>query len=206
MRGLGAAPALGPGGLDPDVQLAGRTAAKTRPPAIGVAAVKRAEFTGFDQTPKKKRTALIVGLLAVLFVAGLLNVAYFSRVHSKEARPGEMDQAGHGIVRIAISGKRALVVVTPLWAEHPAENWRPLAAALGKMGVEQAVVQLADGKPLGAIDVVENKPFLVTGVKPSPAAPPAPVQGATPGAVPATDKHAPKADEPPKADAGTAKK
>ena len=132
LRGLGAAPALGPGGLDPDVQLAGRTAARTRPPAIGVAAVKRAEFSGFDQKPKKKHKPLIVGLLAVLFVAGLANVLYFSRVRSKEARPGEMDQAGHGIVRIAISGKRALVQVTPLWAEHPADNWRPLAAALGK--------------------------------------------------------------------------
>ena len=40
LRGLGAAPALGPGGLDPDVQLAGRTPAKTRTPATGMAAIR----------------------------------------------------------------------------------------------------------------------------------------------------------------------
>ena len=123
---------------------------------------------------KVQRTLWAAMSIGVLLLAGLLNVAWFSRIKSKEARPGEMDRAGHGIVRIAVTEKRALVVVTPLWAEASTENAKGLFGALAAMNVEQAVVQLADGRPVGIIDVAKKRAFLTAVLPATAPTPPRP--------------------------------
>jgi hypothetical protein len=180
LRGLGVADRLGPGGLDPDVQIGASGPARPRTTQPAQQAVKKAEFAEFDRKPAPRRKALWLALATAGLAAALVNFFYFSEGRVREATPPEMERAGAGVVRISVADNRALVVVSPLWATTSAENTKPLIAALAAMGIERAMIQLPDGTPLGSINVQEGKAALTTPRSVSPSARPAEAPKAPP--------------------------
>lgn len=154
LQGLAAAPRLGAGALDPDVVLAG-PARKPKAQAAEPAPV-RAELRDFEGLDEKsgpgKSIALIVLLVAL---AGALSYAiYFSVPRHRQI---DSAAAGPGVERIDASGAAARVTITPAWVDTSAAGVPRLVAVLREGGVNRAVLTLADGTPMGIVDVVAGK-------------------------------------------------
>jgi hypothetical protein len=168
LRGLGAAPRLGGGALDPDLILPGqaprqKTATSTAPAPV------RAELRDFQglEAGQGRGKQVLMFLAVVAFVAALANALYFGMPHHTLLTA---EIAGKGIERIDISGQSALVTVTPAWFAFGESAIPPLAAALREAGVKKAILITPNGTPGGVLDVMTGK---VTGLaKPKPPPPP----------------------------------
>jgi hypothetical protein len=163
LRGLGAAPRLGAGALDPDVVLPGQAprpaAAKSTAPAPVRAELR--DFHALDQKPRSKTVMVVVAFL--VFLAALGNALFFALPRHSEV-PAEA--AGPGVQRVDVSGESALVAVTPEWVEHWEREAPKLIELLRAREVKRAILMLPNGTATGMVDVPAGK---VTGVrKPKP--------------------------------------
>jgi hypothetical protein len=183
LRGVGAAPRLGGGALDPEVVLPGQ--AWRPPPKATEAAPVRAELREFqgleDASPETRRTRTLV--VCMLGLAGaLVNVLFFTypQVHELQPVPG--------IARIEISGPTARVTLGSDFADKQDQAIAALVTALREKGVRSAVLVRQNGSGAGQLSVTEGKTYgLPPAVKrnevPLPVVPtPPPAPQAQPGA------------------------
>jgi DNA-binding NarL/FixJ family response regulator len=168
LRGLGAAPRMGAGALDPDMILPGQQP-RPRPAAVPQAAPvvkpELRDFRGLDQTPGRGKS-----VFAAIVVVGAIAVAahafYFGVPHHTEVA-GET--AGRGVQRIDVNGNAALVTVTQDWVASADANLPKLVQVLRAQKVAKAVLFLPGGKATGVVDVVSGK---ASGIpRPPPTAP-----------------------------------
>jgi hypothetical protein len=151
LRGVGAAPRLGAGGLDPDMVLPGqqpsrpRTIAPTSAPQPVRAELR--DFQGLEATGGGvgKKVGLIIAVAAL--VASLAYAFVFSGP-PRSALPTEA--AGPHVVRIEVSGPSALVSVSPAW--DPSSDLNKLLDVLKSRNVERAIV-MSPKETLGVVDV-----------------------------------------------------
>ena len=162
LRGLGAAPRLGAGALDPDVILPGQQPTQ-RPSsqAKSAPAPVRAELRDFQKLDERRpgqgsRVALLIA--AVIFVAAAINGYYFT-MPSITALPTEA--AGENVLRINVSGESALVNIKEAWLLKPEQESAKLVEVLRSRNVTKALVVLPDGRSAATIDVPNSKLSLV---------------------------------------------
>ena len=155
LRGVGAAPRLGAGALDPEVVLPGqyvpRPAVKSEPAPV------RAELRDFVNLEEKssesrKRGVLYVVMLAL--AAGIVNLLFFAYPRVTEVRAGNPS----GVARLEIAGKAARVTVDSKFSGQ-ADAVQQLIAALRERGVETALLVRENGNAAGQIDVKEGKAY-----------------------------------------------
>ena len=166
LRGLGAAPRLGAGALDPDLILPGqapRPAAKSTTAPAPVRAELR-DFQGLEAGQGRGKQILMI-IVVVAFVAALANALYFGLPHHTLLTP---EMAGKGIERIDVSGPSALVTVTPAWFDFGDSAIPPLVAALKEAGVKKAILITPSGTPGGVLDVASGKVSGAAKPKPPP--------------------------------------
>jgi hypothetical protein len=177
LRGLGAAPRLGAGALDPDVQAPGQAPRPQTRPGLPVEQ-KRTELDDFaafrnDPAQKNRRRTLLI-LSGVLGLA-LVNALVFQAVGMKEAASALVDNAGTGVLQIQVSETNALVKVTKTWFNSPQrrENLKKLCEALEPRKTQRAVLTLESGGVLGYVEIFGCKPVGL-GPPPKPVDPNAP--------------------------------
>ena len=154
LRGVGSAPRLGAGSLDPDVVLPGQT--YRPPPKSAEPAHVRPELRDFqglgEGSPESRRSrAMVVCMLAL--GAALINVMFFAypRVHELPPVPG--------VARIEVSGTNARITLGPDFAEKQEQAIAALVQALRERGVQNAVLMKQNGSGAGNISVSEGKAF-----------------------------------------------
>ncbi len=158
LRGIGVAPRLGGGALDPSLIIAGAAPRPTATKALPETAVVRAElrdFTALDDRVRSSRIKKIgIAALVVLFAVALVNALFFAlpRVTRLSA-----EHAGAGVERIDVSGKSAMVTVQPAWVAAGGPDLLKLLDVLRSRGVEKAVLATSSGSPAGMLDVQEGK-------------------------------------------------
>ena len=171
LRGLGAAPRLGAGALDPDVVLPGqqpRPRPAAAPQAAPVVKAELRDFRGLDQTPGRSRQ-VFAALVVLAAVAITAHAFYFGVPHHNEVAS---EPAGRGVQRIDVNGNAALVTVTQEWVTNADASLPKLVQVLRQHKVAKAVLFLPSGKAMGVVDVVAGK---ASGIpKPPPGAPPQP--------------------------------
>ena len=156
LRGVGAAPRLGAGHLDPDMVLPGQQPRARPPPGpqapVPVKAQLR-DFQGLDQKPGRSK-----GLIALVVVAGAIaaaaNAFYFGVPHQQQVA---IEGAGTGVQRIAVSGTSAVVTVTPEWLASPDANLARLLRVLRAQKVTKALLTLPNGSSARIVDVAAGK-------------------------------------------------
>jgi hypothetical protein len=158
LRGLGAAPRLGAGALDPDMQAPGQAPRVPGRAVQQAEQAKRAELKDFesfrnDPTQKSRKRTLMV-LASVLAVLAA-NVAFFSAGGLSEAPNSLVESAGTGVLQIQVSETNALVKVTKTWFNSPRrrENVNKLCEALEQRKTQRAVLTLETGGTIGYIEV-----------------------------------------------------
>jgi len=156
LRGVGAAPRLGAGHLDPDMVLPGQQPRPRPPPGPQAPVPVKAElrdFQGLDQKPGRSK-----GLIALVVVAGAIaaaaNAFYFGVPHQQQVA---IEGAGSGVQRIAVSGTSAVVTVTPEWLASPDANLARLLRVLRAQKVTKALLTLPNGSSAGIVDVAAGK-------------------------------------------------
>ncbi len=157
LRGIGAAPRLGAGALDPNLIISG-PAPRPLPSRTGEPAPVRAElrdFTALDNPGGGARARKIgIAVLALVFAGTLVNALFFAlpRVTQMSA-----EKAGAGVERIDVAGKSANVTVQPAWVAAGAPELTKLLEVLRSRGVEKAMLTTSSGAPAGMLDVQEGK-------------------------------------------------
>ena len=171
LRGIGAAPRLGAGALDPSVVIAG-PAPRAAPARISdEPAPVRAELRDFAALDDSGRSArakkLGVAALVLVFVLAVVNALFFAlpRVTELSAK-----DAGALVERIDVAGKSAIVTVQPAWVAAGGPDLLKLLEVLRSRGVEKAMLSTANGSPAGMLDVQEGKVYGLP--KPGSAKPP----------------------------------
>src|SRR6266851_5461924 len=209
LRGVGTAPRLGAGSLDPEVVLPGQ--AWRPPPKATEPAPVRAELREFqgmgEASPEsRRRTTLVVCMLAL--GGALINVLFFAYPHVHELPPVA------GIARIEVSGQTARVTLASDFADRQEAAVAALVQVLRERGVQNAVLVRQNGSGAGQLSVTDGKtyglppavkrndvplPFVPPQPAPQPAPPPQPAQPqpAQPGRAPAPAQTA--AGKPPRA-------
>ncbi len=209
LRGVGTAPRLGAGSLDPEVVLPGQ--AWRPPPKATEPAPVRAELREFqgmgEASPEsRRRTTLVVCMLAL--GAALVNVLFFAYPRIHELPPVA------GIARIEVSGQTARVTLASDFADRQEAAVAALVQVLRERGVQNAVLVRQNGSGAGQLSVTDGKtyglppavkrndvplPFVPPQPAPQPAPPPQPAQPqpAQPGRAPAPAQTA--AGKPPRA-------
>jgi hypothetical protein len=156
LRGVGAAPRLGAGALDPDVVLPGQQPRPRPPPGPQAPAPVKAElrdFQGLDYKPGRgKGTIAFVVIAAAIGLSA--NAFYFAMPHHSEV---PVQSAGDGVQRISVTGTSAVVTVTPEWAGSPQGRMPRLLQALRASQVTKAIVMLPNGTSVGIVDVASGK-------------------------------------------------
>jgi hypothetical protein len=154
LRGIGAAPRLGAGALDPDVVLPGQ-APRARPLPTAAAPVKAElrDFRGLDTKPGKSKP-IIAALIVAGAIAAAVNGFYFGLPHRANV---STEQAGDGVARIETNGDAALVMVTPDWIANAEVRAHLLAGVLRARGVKKAILVLPSGGTTGVLDVVSGR-------------------------------------------------
>ena len=152
LRGVGAAPRLGAGALDPEVVLPGQQP-RPRPPIAQQAqpAIKPElrDFRGLEEKPGRAKPLLAVLLL--LCSIGLAAYAFYFGVPHQTAL--EADSAGPGVQRIDVKGDAALVTVTQQWLAAPQANVPKLAQVLRAHQLKKGILRLPNGNAVGILDV-----------------------------------------------------
>ena len=152
LRGVGSAPRLGAGSLDPEVVLPGQM---YRPPPkasepMQVRAELR-EFQGLGEGSRESRgkSALFVCMLAL--AGALVNVLFFAypRIHDLQPIPG--------IARIEVSEETARVTLAPDFAEKQEAAITALTATLRERGVQRALLVQQNATVVGQLMVNEGK-------------------------------------------------
>src|SRR5216683_2535224 len=209
LRGVGTAPRLGAGSLDPEVVLPGQ--AWRPPPKATEPAPVRAELREFqgmgEASPEsRRRTTLVVCMLAL--GAALMNVLFFAYPRIHELPPVA------GIARIEVSGQTARVTLASDFADRQEAAVAALVQVLRERGVQNAVLVRQNGSGAGQLSVTDGKtyglppavkrndvplPFVPPQSAPQPAPQPQPAQPqpAQPGRAPAPAQTA--AGKPPRA-------
>ena len=155
LRGIGAAPRLGAGHLDPDLVLPGQAPRPKPLPSTTVQPVK-AELRDFQalDTSRPGRWKAILALIGMLgFAAAAFDAFYLSVPHHKDVET----EGIAGIVRVDVSGTSALVAVTPEFLARSDSEVPKLAAVLRERNVKKAILVLANGAAAGVIDVTTGK-------------------------------------------------
>jgi hypothetical protein len=172
LRGLGAAPRLGAGALDPDVVLPGqapRPAAKAAPSAPAPVRAELRDFQGLEGGSGRGKQILLI-VVVVAFIAALANAVYFGMPHHTLLTP---ELAGKGVERIDVSGQSALVTVTQVWLDLGDSTFPPLIAQLNEAGVKKAILIMPNGVTVGVLDCTTGKVSgFVRQPKPPPPQPP----------------------------------
>jgi len=155
LRGIGAAPRLGAGALDPNMVLPGQEA-KPRPlPSVTVQPPKAElrDFAALDSS-RQGRFKPVMALIMVLgFAAAAFDAFYLSVPHHKELTTEGLS----GVVRVDISGSSALVTVTPEFLAQAQAQVPKLAALLREREVKKAILMTPTGAAAGVIDVTTGK-------------------------------------------------
>ncbi|TMA25471.1 MAG: hypothetical protein E6J78_17505 [Deltaproteobacteria bacterium] len=153
LRGVGAAPRLGAGGLDPDVVLPGQQPRPRTPTQPGAPVVKAElrDFQGLEAKRSGGKTVFFLIVLA-LFIASLSYAFFFARPRSSELSP---EAAGPNVVRIEVSGPQALITVKQAWADNP--DVGRLVNLLRSNQIQSALVRLPTGGNVGILDVKTGK-------------------------------------------------
>jgi len=155
LRGIGAAPRLGSGALDPDMILPGQAPRPKPLPSTTVQPVK-AELRDFQalDTDRPGRWKTILALIGLLgFAAAAFDAFYLSVPHHKDVET----QGIAGIVRVDVSGTSALVTVTPDFLARSDSEVPKLAAVLRERSVKKAILMLPTGAAAGVIDITTGK-------------------------------------------------
>jgi hypothetical protein len=163
LRGVGAAPRLGAGALDPEVVLPGQRP-RPKPPVAQQSQPIKAElrdFQGLEHKPGRAKQVLAVLLFASSIALGGY-AFYFGVPHHERLAP---ESAGAGVERIDVEGEAALITVTQQWLAAPEANVPRLAQALRAHHVKKAVLRLPNGAAAGILDVATGK---TTGMPPPP--------------------------------------
>jgi len=168
LRGVGAAPRMGAGALDPDMVLPGE---KPRPrplPGTQASAPVRAElrdFRGLDHKPSRGKEILAL-IILVAAIGGAAHAFYFGVPRQQDM---SVQSAGDGVQRITVTGSSAVVVVTADWvAARDARLPRLLQALRSNKELKKAVLMLPNGASAGIVDLIVQKPAAPS----PPAAPP----------------------------------
>ena len=156
LRGVGAAPRLGAGALDPDVVLPGQqprprsAAAQQSQPAIKA---ELRDFRGLEE--KRGRAKPIFAVL--LLVSGIAVAAYGFYFGVPHQVTLTADSAGPGVQRIDLKGEAALVTITQQWLAAPQANLPRLTQILRQHQVKKGVLRLQNGTAVGILDVATGK-------------------------------------------------
>ena len=154
LRGVGAAPRLGAGALDPDVVLPGHLARPVKAPDRPVVKPELREFAGLGEARAGSGRKKLLFVCLVAGVAALANLLFFAYPHIVEVRADIP-----GITRVEISGKVARVTIAPDFAEQEGRAVAMLTDALRERGVESAILVQRNGTGAGQIAVREGKAF-----------------------------------------------
>jgi len=154
LRGVGAAPRLGGGSLDPEVVLPGQ--GRRLPPKPSEPAPVRAELREFqglgESSPESRgRTTLVVCVLGL--GAALVNVLFFAYPRVHELPPVA------GIARIEVSGDSARVTLASDFADRQEAAVAALVQALRERGVRNAVLLRQNGSGAGQLSVTDGKTY-----------------------------------------------
>ncbi|MCA1827888.1 MAG: hypothetical protein LC689_13250 [Myxococcales bacterium] len=154
LRGIGAAPRLGAGALDPDLVLPGQA---PRPKPLPSTTVQpKAELRDFQalDTSRGGRWKPVFALILVLgFAAAAFDAFYLSVPHHKEVTP----EGIAGVVHVDITGQSALVTVTPEFFARSESELNKLIAFLREREVKKAILALPSGAAAGVVDVTTGK-------------------------------------------------
>src|SRR5512140_1155033 len=153
LRGVGAAPRLGAGALDPEVVLPGQQPRPRPAPGAQAPAPPKPElrdFHGIDEAPRRGKK-LLAGMAVTAFVLVGANALYFGMPRVQQLDP---EQAGTAVERVEASGESAVVTVKPEWG---AQALAPLLTVLHERGVKRALLVLKDGRMVGTLDVASGK-------------------------------------------------
>jgi len=156
LRGVGAAPRLGAGALDPEVVLRGQqprprsAAAQQAQPAIKP---ELRDFRGLEE--KRGRTKPFFAVL--LLVSSIVAAAYGFYYGVPHQVTLAADSAGPGVQRIDFKGEAALVTVTQQWLAASQANLPRLTQVLREHHVKKGVLRLPNGTAAGILDVASGK-------------------------------------------------
>jgi CheY-like chemotaxis protein len=156
LRGVGSAPRLGAGALDPDVILPGQQPRPRPLPVAQTSAPVRAElrdFRGLDQRPGRSK-GVIALVIFVAAIAVAANAFYFGVPRFHEVA---IESAGDGVQGIAVTGNSAVVTVAPEWLAAADANLPRLLRVLRAKQVSKALLMLANGTSAGIVDVASGK-------------------------------------------------
>ena len=154
LRGVGAAPRLGAGSLDPEVVLPGqawRPPPKTTEPAPVRAELR--EFQGMGESSGEGRgaRALLVCMLAL--GGALINVLFFAYPRVHELPPVA------GIARIEVSGQTARVTLASDFDDRQDAALGAVVQVLRDRGVRNAVLVRQNGSGAGQLSVTDGKAY-----------------------------------------------
>ena len=154
LRGVGSAPRLGAGSLDPDVVLPGqswRPPPKAAEPARVRPELREFQGLGEGSAESRRSRTLVVCMLAL--GAALINVMFFAypRVHELPPVPG--------VARIEVSGSNARVTLGSDFAENQEQAIAALVQVLRARGVQNAVLMKQNGSGAGNLSVTDGKAF-----------------------------------------------
>jgi len=175
LRGLGAAPRMGAGALDPDMQAprqSPRAPTRTVQQAEQAKRTELKDFAGLGNDPTQKSRKRTLLVLAAVLVVAVLNLLFFSAIGVREAPNTVVEKAGVGVLQVQLGETSAMVRVTKTWFNSPqrAASLRKLCEALEPAKVQKAVIVLETGAVLGYVEVFGCKPV---GLGPVPSATPA---------------------------------
>jgi DNA-binding NarL/FixJ family response regulator len=163
LRGLAAAPRLGAGALDPDVQIPGQQQRlpQQQKQAEKAETQKRAElkdFEGFTDAGTAKRRKRALYVMLGVFVLSLVNLFVFQATGMKTANASLVEAAGTGVLQIQVAETTALVKVTKNWFNNPnrKQSVKQLCDALASRKTLKAVVEVDGGGVVGVVEVQNN--------------------------------------------------
>jgi hypothetical protein len=156
LRGVGAAPRLGAGALDPEVVRPGQQPRPRPPTAQQAQPAIKAELRDFRGLEEKRGRAKPI--FAVLLLVSSIVLAtygfYFGVPHQVTLAA---DSAGPGVQRIDFKGEAALVTITQQWLAAPQANLTRLTQVLRQHQVKKGVLRLQNGTAVGILDVATGK-------------------------------------------------
>jgi hypothetical protein len=154
LRGVGSAPRLGAGSLDPEVVLPGQT--YRPPPRAAEPAKARAELREFrglgGESPESRgKRTLVVCMLAL--VGALINVLFFAYPRIHDVPPIA------GVARIEVSGETARITVASDFPERQEAAVAALMQILRERGVQRAMLVQRNGVVAGQLSVTDGKVY-----------------------------------------------
>ncbi len=156
LRGLGAAPRLRAGALDPEVQLSGPRRPAARPAAGETAA--KSETYHFDQVDSarqrtRRRRALVV-VAVLLFGAALSYALVFGQPSVRPLSPKALRGMAGKVLAVTMVDQTALVNVSKtFFTENRAQTLAALCEALRERHVEKALLRMDTAPAAGQINV-----------------------------------------------------